>query len=123
MSTKIYFKDKHNKDIIFSSDIFTKHHNEINVMEPSSTFEHPLTKLTLKKYTNLHQIMEDDNMFLLLTENSFTESELHLLFTIVSKCVDPLIDDERLWKLRHKISSMIYIGEYLPDDKNKIIKK
>lgn len=61
-------------------------------------------------------------MFMLLTESSFTENDLHLLMDALSYYANIDFVGKSTY-LREKINNMIFTGNYLPDDKSKIINK
>lgn len=81
-----------------------------------------MISLTIREYTNIHQVMEDDDMFMLLTESSFTENDLHLLMEALSYYATIDFVGKSTY-LREKINNMIFTGNYLPNDKSKIINK
>jgi len=122
MASKIYFKNKHSDRLCFSSDIFKEPYGKVSVLEPPKLAANPSSVVSVRSYTNIHQVMEDDDMFMLLTESSFTENELlvlrEALYTFAT------IDTSgKSFPLREKIDSMIFSGNYLPDDESKIINK
>lgn len=122
MANKLFFKSKHHDKLCFSSDIFKEPYGKVNVLEPIKRFDKPNDKLTIREYTNIHQVINDDDMFMLLTESSFTENDLHLLMEALSYYATIDFVGKSSY-LREKINNMIFAGNYLPDDKSKIINK
>lgn len=122
MASKIYFKNKHSDRLCFSSDIFKEPYGKVNILEPPKLAANTSSSICIRSYTNIHQVMEDDDMFILLTESSFTENELMVLrealYTFAT--VDT---SGKSFPLREKIDLMIFSGNYLPDDESKIINK
>jgi len=122
MASKIYFKSKHHDRLCFSNEIFNQPYMRVNMLEPIKELKSPNDKLTIREYFNINQVIEDDEMFMILTESSFTENELMVLrealYTFAT--VDT---SGKSFLLREKIDSMIFSGNYLPDDESKIINK
>lgn len=122
MANKIYFKCKHNNKFIFSSDIFKEPDGKVSIIDPPKISDNPSDLVTIRNYTNIHQVMKDSDMFILLTENSLTKSDLLVLRDALYNFATVDVTGKS-FTVREKIDNMIFTGIYLPDDKRKIINK
>ena len=121
--TRLYFRSKHLSNHVFSSEIFDNHDGEISVVDSRDFFTLENKKLTIKKYHNINEILNDAYTFTILTDGSFTESELKMMRDIVYANGAHMYGDEKVMKIVHKIEQLLMSGNYLPDNKNEIINK
>ena len=94
----------------------------ISIIDPPKISDNPSDLVTIRNYTNIHQVMKDSDMFILLTENSLTKSDLLVLRDALYNFATVDVTGKS-FTVREKIDNMIFIGIYLPDDKRKIINK
>ena len=121
--TRLYFRSRHSRNHIFSSEIFDNHDGEISVVDSRDFFTTENKKLTIKKYRNINEILNDADDFAILTDAAFTESELKMIQDVVYASGRHVYGNEKVMKIVHKIEQLLMTGNYLPDDKNEIIKK
>ena len=122
MANKIYFKTKGYSNAIFSNDIFKEPGGKVSLVDSLKVFNDLNNETGIRNYTNLKQIIEDDVRFTLLTENSFTQSEL-LIIRDALHAYATLDTTGKSIPITEKIDTMIFSGNYLPDDKSEIINK
>lgn len=121
MSKTIYFKNKYHTNTMFSSEIFDTR-GRISMAEPPKSNSKPDDKIKFKEYRNINEILNDDS-FIICTDDSFTENELHLIQNVIFTHGGHVYGDETVMNVFHKIEKMLARGIYLPDDKSKIIRK
>lgn len=123
MASKIYFKSKHHGGQCFSNEIFNQPYGRVNMLEPIKDLKSPCDTLTIREYINISQVIEDNEMFMILTDSSFTESELKMIQNLVYAHGRQIYGDKKVMNLVNKIEQLLMTRYYLPDDKNEIINK
>lgn len=120
----LYFKNKNNRKETFSSEIFNNN-GRISILQRPDINSKPEDFIQLKHYDSIDEVLNDADTFFVCTENSFTEKELTTIKDILSISIDAVnyYKPEFIESLIRKINDMIFHGEYLPDDKNNIIRK
>lgn len=117
---RLYFRSKHSRNHVFSSELFDRSASFAYIRRKSSDMHAPVN---LKKYENLNDVLNDADSFTVCTDDSFTERELIMMQDIICASGREIYGDEKVTKLVHKIETMIMNGSYLPENKNEIIKK
>ena len=123
MASKIYFKSKHHGGQCFSNEIFNQQYGRVNMLEPMKDLNTSCDKLTIREYININQVIDDDEMFMILTDASFTETELKMIQDLVYAHGRHIYGDEKAMNLVNKIEQLLMTRCYLPDNKDEIINK
>lgn len=123
MANKIYFKTKGYGNAIFSNDIFKEPGGKISLIDSLNLFNDLNNETGIRNYTNLQQIIEDDKKFMILTDASFTESELKMIQDLVYAHGRHIYGDKKVMNLVNKIEHLLMTRCYLPDNKDEIINK
>ena len=109
---RLYFKNKHSKNQVFSSEIFDNYNSEISVINSKDFFTTENKNLTIKKYHNINEILNNADDFMILTDASFTESELKMIQDVVYANGRHIYGNEKVIKIVHKIDQLLMSGYY-----------
>ena len=123
MASKIYFKSKYHGGQCFSNEIFNQPYGRVKMLEPIKDLKSPCDKLTIREYININQIIDDNEMFMILTDASFTESELKMIRDLIYAHGRHIYGDKKVMNLVNKIEQLLMTRHYLPDNKDEIINK
>lgn len=117
---RLYFRNKRSKNFIFSSEIFDNQTGSIVLREPKHYLD---DNAEFRRYNSIDSLLEDADVFTVITDDFFTEIELRMIQHIMYANGRHIYEDEKVNNIVHKIEKLLTNGAYLPIDKNKIIKK
>ena len=120
--TILYFKCKQSPMNVFSSEIFDNNEQRAIFMRTSKNNIESSDNITFKEYHNINDVLQDESC-IILTDDSFSISELKMIEDVIYAHGRHVYGDERVINIVHKIENMIMNKHYLPDDKTKIIRK